>query len=47
MHVNSTGEVRKLTLLKELLQEPITDNFLMVGVVGEITNVNDLNHIVL
>jgi len=47
MHVNSTGEVRKFTLLKELLQEPITDNFLMVGVVGDITNVNDLNHIVL
>jgi len=47
MHVRSTGTVKKFTLLKELLQEPITDRFLMVGVVGEITNANDLNHIVL
>jgi len=47
MHVRSTGEVEKITLLKELLQEPITDRFLLVGVVGEIGDVNDLNHIVL
>ena len=47
MHVRSTGEVEKVTLLKELLQEPITDLYLLVGVVGEIDDVNDLNHIVL
>jgi len=47
MHVRSTGIVEKFTLLKELLQEPITDRFLMIGVVGEITDVNDLNHIVI
>jgi hypothetical protein len=47
MHVRSTGEIEKFTLLKELLQEPITDLYLLVGVVGEIDDVNDLNHIVL
>ena len=47
MHVRSTGEIKKLTLLKELLMEPITDRFLLVGVIGEIDDLNDLNHIVL
>ena len=47
MHVRSAGEIKKLTLLKEMLKEPITDRFLLVGVVGEIEDVNDLNHIVL
>ena len=47
MHVRSTGEVKKLTLLKELLREPITERFLLVGVVGELEDINDLNHIVL
>ena len=47
MHVRSTGEIEKVTLLKELLQEPITDLFLLVGVVGEIDDLNDLNNIVL
>jgi len=47
MHVRSTGEIEKVTLLKELLKEPITDLYLLVGVVGEIDDVNDLNHIVL
>ena len=47
MHVRSTGEIEKVTLLKELLQEPITERFLLIGVVGEIDDVNDLNHIVL
>jgi len=47
MHVRSTGEVEKVTLLKELLQEPITNLYLLVGVVGEIDDLNDLNHIVL
>ena len=50
MHVRSTGEIKKFTLLKELLQEPITDRFLLVGVLGDIkdlSDLNDLNHIVL
>ena len=47
MHVRSTGEVMKLTLFKELLQEPITDRFLLVGVIGDIGDINDLNHVVL
>ena len=47
MHVRSAGEIEKITLLKELLKEPITERYLLVGVVGEIDNLNDLNHIVL
>jgi len=47
MHVSSTGQLEKVTLLKELLQEPITDLYLLVGVVGEIFDLNDLNNIVL
>jgi len=47
MHVRSTGEVEKVTLLKELLQEPITDLFLLIGVIGEIDDLNDLHNIVL
>jgi len=47
MHVRSTGEIEKVTLLKELLKEPITERFLLIGVVGEIDDLNDLNHIVL
>jgi len=47
MHVRSTGEIEKVTLLKELLQEPITNLFLLIGVVGEIDDLNDLNNIVL
>ncbi|MCL2153171.1 MAG: alanine-tRNA synthetase second additional domain-containing protein [Oscillospiraceae bacterium] len=46
MHVRSTGEVSKFTLLKELLQEPITERFLLVGVLGDIEDINDLNHII-
>ena len=47
MHVRSTGEVKKLSLLKEFLVEPITDRFLLVGVVGEIDDLNDINYIML
>jgi len=47
MHVRSTGDVEKVTLIKELLKEPITDLFLLIGVVGEIDDLNDINHIVL
>jgi len=47
MHVRSAGEIEKVTFLKELLREPITDLYLLVGVVGEITDLNDLHNIVL
>jgi len=47
MHVKSTGELKKLTLLKELLKEPITDRYLLVGVVDEIGDINELNYILL
>jgi hypothetical protein len=47
MHVRSTGEVKKLSLLNELLKEPITERYLLVGVVGDIEDINDLNHIIL
>jgi hypothetical protein len=47
MHVRSTGEIsKKFTLIKELLQEPITDRYLLVGVLGDIEDINDLNHII-
>jgi hypothetical protein len=35
MHVRSTGEIKKFTLNKEYLIEPITDRFLLVGLVGD------------
>jgi hypothetical protein len=47
MHVRSAGEIGKVTFLRELLREPITDLYLLVGVVGEITDLNDLHNIVL
>lgn len=34
MHVRSTGEIERLTLNKEFLVEPITNRYLLVGVVG-------------
>lgn len=47
MHVHSAGEIKKLTLNKELMVEPITDRFLLVGVVGERSSqkISDLNKI--
>lgn len=47
MHVRSTGVIKKLTLLKEFLQEPITDRFLMVGIIGDDveSNISELNRI--
>jgi len=47
MHVRNTGAIEKVTLLKELLQEPITDLYLLIGVIGEIDDLNNLNHMVL
>ena len=50
MHVRSTGVIQKFTLLKKFLQEPITDRFLMVGLVNDdieqhVDDLNDLNRI--
>ena len=47
MHVRSAGEIEKVTILKEFLQEPITDLYLLVGVLGEFHDLNDLHNIVL
>lgn len=46
-HVRSAGEVIKLTLNKELMVEPITERYLLVGVVGEAGEhkLSDLNKI--
>lgn len=48
MHVKSTGEIKKLSLNKEFLLEPITNRYLLVGVVGEngYLKFSDLNKIV-
>lgn len=47
MHVRSAGEIKKLTLNKELMVEPITNRYLLVGVVGEHGDkkISDLNRI--
>ena len=47
MHVRSTAEIRQLTLNKELLVEPLTDRYLLVGIVGEYgqQRISDLNKI--
>ena len=49
MHVRATGTVRKLTLLKDFLEEPITGRLLMVGLVGDSVEekFDDLNRIFL
>jgi hypothetical protein len=47
MHVRSTGEIKKFSLSREFLTEPLTGRFLLVGVVGESAGqkLNDLNKI--
>jgi hypothetical protein len=35
MHVRSTAEIKKFSLNREYLTEPITGRFLLVGVVGD------------
>ncbi|MEG1548650.1 MAG: alanine-tRNA synthetase second additional domain-containing protein [Clostridia bacterium] len=37
MHVTSTGQLGKVSLVPALLREPITENYLLVGVIGELT----------
>ncbi|HBA62412.1 MAG TPA: lantibiotic ABC transporter [Lachnospiraceae bacterium] len=47
MHVVSTGEIKNFALLHDFVQDPITKEYYLVGVVsakGEL-RVNDLNHI--
>lgn len=47
MHVRSAGEISGFTLNKELLEEPITGRYLLVGMVGDQTQrrLSDLNRI--
>jgi hypothetical protein len=47
MHVRSTGEIKKFSLNREYLTEPLTGRFLLVGVVGDTADqkLNDLNKI--
>jgi len=47
MHVGTAGEIERLTLNKEFLQEPITNRFLLVGIVGKegAERISDLNKI--
>lgn len=50
MHIRNTGVIKKFTLLKEFLVEPITNRFLMVGLVNDdveqkVDDLNDLNKI--
>lgn len=49
MHVRTSGEIIRLTLSKELLVEPITGNYLLVGVVGDgpQERISDLNRIII
>jgi len=35
MHVNSTGQIKNFTVLKELVQDPISKRYLLTGMVGE------------
>jgi hypothetical protein len=48
MHVRSTGEIKKFTLTRDFLVEPITGRFLIVGMVGDQgqQKLSDLNKIV-
>lgn len=47
MHVRTACEIEKLTLHKEFLHEPITNRYLLVGVVGKngVQRLNELNKI--
>jgi len=49
MHVRNTGAIKKLTLLREFLQEPITERFLMVGLIGDSAEekFDELNRIII
>lgn len=38
MHVRSTGKIEQFTLLHELLKEPITNRYLLVGLIGNETD---------
>ncbi|MCL2842043.1 MAG: alanine-tRNA synthetase second additional domain-containing protein [Oscillospiraceae bacterium] len=47
MHVNSTGQIQNFSVLKELIQDPISKRFLLTGMVGDhISNqIGDINKI--
>ena len=35
MHVNSTGQIQKFSVVKELIQDPISKRYLLTGMVGD------------
>lgn len=37
MHVASTGKLGKVSFVPHIIKDPMTDNFLLVGVIGELT----------
>jgi len=45
MHVKSTGEIKQFELAKEFFIEPITKQFLLVGLIGSMQKITDLNYI--
>jgi len=47
MHVNSTGQIKNFSVLKEFIQDPITKRYLLAGRIGEhITDqIGDINQI--
>ena len=47
MHVTSTGDIKKFSVLKELIQDPISKRYLLTGMVGDhISNqIGDINKI--
>ena len=47
MHVRSAGAIKKFTLQKTLLLEPITERYLLIGTIKDFDDLNALNHLVL
>ena len=47
MHVRNTGTIKKVTFIKDFLIEPITNKYLMVGVIGNVdpNKIDELNPI--
>ena len=49
MHVRSTGEIEGFSILPEIKYDPMSERYLLVGLVGDVNpkDLNDLNKIVL
>jgi len=47
MHVTSTGEIQKFSVVKELIQDPISKRYLLTGMIGDHTldQLGDINKI--